>query len=68
MTFGHKNLSFIRIGLPQEDQKGYIFLSGNLLNMPHMVVSDKAALEAVDVEGLVTLKEEVFKRLGNENV
>ena len=67
LVHGHKDLSFVRIGLPHPSQQAYIFQTDNLLKMPHIIEADKPQPEAMDTEGLVTLKEEIFKQLVNGN-
>jgi hypothetical protein len=56
LTHGHNDLSFIHIGLPSTDGRGYIARSQNLLKHLHVVETGVAPPEGVGVEPDVKLR------------
>jgi hypothetical protein len=68
LVHGHQDLSFVHIGLPHPNQESYLFQTANLLRVPHVVNAEKALIEAVNFEPVVTLKEEIARRLRENNV
>ena len=60
LVHGHQQLDFAHLGVPNEDQgKGYLYRTPNLLLMPHEVVAPEPAVEQTDIEAVMTLKEEI---------
>lgn len=67
LAHGHQDLSFVHIGMPHPNQGSYLFQTANLLDMPYVMNTEKALIEAVDLEPVVTLKDELLRQLRENN-
>jgi hypothetical protein len=61
LAHGHQNLSFAYVGLPHWSNSEWTYRTPNLLNAPHLIVSDESKVEASDVEAVVTLRDELSR-------
>jgi hypothetical protein len=60
---GYQDLAFIQIGVPNPDGLGYLATSGNILNSIYDATLDLVPVEEVSPEEVVTLKQQLEKRL-----
>lgn len=66
LVHGHQDLSFAHFGVPHRDhQSGYIYLTNNLLRLPHETESYIPPIEQTDIEQVISFREEIEKWLGS---
>lgn len=62
LVHGHQDLNFAHLGMPSDiHSAGYIFMTENLMNIPHEIKSPAPPIENTDFEAVMTLKEEIDK-------
>jgi hypothetical protein len=64
LTHGYQDLTFIQIGMPHpDDNGGWLATTPNLLDEIHETASDLAPAEAVGIEPVLKIKEQLAKRI-----
>jgi hypothetical protein len=62
LVHGHQELAFAHLGVPHSlHHRNYIYLTPNLMLMPHEVPAEAPSVEDTDHEAAMTLKEEIEK-------
>jgi hypothetical protein len=62
LVHGHQELTFAHLGVPHaQHDRNWIFRSGNLMLLPHVVTSEAPVVEDTEFNAAITLKEEIEK-------
>jgi hypothetical protein len=60
LIHGHQELTFSHLAVPNAlHNKGYIYRTQNILNMPHVIADDTPPVEQTEFEAAMVLKEEI---------